>query len=87
MAVTAADKRAKNVQWKLPTTDTGALESWDFVKHALLMDIRDELQGIRGELQRLNVLLHCDNFQHIPRVLKRISANTYNSKKHRNGAS
>ena len=41
---------------------------------ALLMDIRDELQ-------RLNALLHCENFTQIPKTLNRIVVNTTKKKR------
>ena len=34
------------------------------------------LQEIRGELQRLNRLLHCSNFTDLPRTLRDIRTNT-----------
>lgn len=61
--------RHKNGQWNLPTNDNGAIASWDYVKIAVLMDIRDELQT-------LNRLLGCSNFIRIPTVLDAISKNT-----------
>jgi len=56
----------KNVTWAIPAsgppgTDVAAL--------AVLMDIRDELQA-------LNALLHCSNFQDIPYKLDRIAVST-----------
>lgn len=65
------DKRHKNVNWTLPTSDSGAIETWQAVEIAVLMDIRDELQT-------LNRLLGCSNFTRIPQVLRRISSNTAN---------
>jgi hypothetical protein len=50
------------------------------------MDLRDELRLMRGELERLNRLLHCENFTRIPRVLRRISANTAKPRKAKGGA-
>lgn len=64
-----SDKRHKNGQWNLPTAPDGRLESWDYVKIAVLMDIRDELQ-------RLNNLLYCANFTTLPFTLKQIEKNT-----------
>jgi hypothetical protein len=61
----AVNTRHKDADWELPTTDEGRIKSWDYVQIAVLMDIRDELQ-------RLNSLLHCHNFQQIPHTLKRI---------------
>lgn len=63
------NKRHKNANWQLPTNDLGVIESWDHVKIAVLMDIRDELQT-------LNRLIGCPNFTSIPSELRRISLNT-----------
>lgn len=63
------DTRHKNGNWPLPTTNKGAPESWDFVKIAVMMDIRDELQT-------LNRLLACPNFTSIPTILRTIRRNT-----------
>ena len=49
-----ADKRRKNANWSLPDSIT-----WEHVSIALLMDLRDELQGIRS-------LMNC---YRIPRAL------------------
>jgi hypothetical protein len=49
-----ADRRQKNQNWHLPTP-----VNWEHVPIALLMDIRDELQGIRS-------LLSCHR---VPRAL------------------
>lgn len=59
------DNRHKNKNWELPTDNNGRIQTWDYVKLAVLMDIRDELQ-------KLNALLHCPNFVEIPRVLRDI---------------
>jgi hypothetical protein len=61
--------RHKDGQWSLPTTANGAIESWDLVKVAVLMDLRDELK-------KLNALLHCHNFVGIPRTLRTIAKQT-----------
>lgn len=39
------------------------------------------LFAIRDELQRLNCLLHCSNFQDIPHKLERIKRNTTKKRK------
>jgi len=64
-----SDKRRKNVDW-----DIGDDLTWDKVKLAVLMDIRDELQT-------LNRLLGCSNFVNIPNVLIAIKANTAKPKR------
>jgi len=60
-------RRHRNVAWALPTSTTGGIESWEYVKIAVLMDIRDELQN-------LNRQLNCPNFTQIPTVLRGIRA-------------
>jgi len=59
--------RRKNVEWNIP--DVGEHIIVDQANLAVLMDIRDELQ-------RLNALLHCQNFLEIPRCLRSIRRNT-----------
>lgn len=59
-----ADRRRANVNW-LVTDEAGKILSVDHANLAVLMDIRDEFR-------RLNALLHCENFQRIPRTLKGI---------------
>ena len=56
--------RHKNRDWDLPER-----LSWEQTQVALLMDIR-------GELQKLNRLLNCPNFLHIPGTLRQIRVNT-----------
>lgn len=58
-----ADRRRANEHWN-PARDDGTI-TWERVDTALLMDLRDELQ-------KLNALLHCQNFQQIPATLKAI---------------
>lgn len=53
--------RHKNADWNLAEDRPG----WEGAQLAVLMDIRDELQT-------LNRLLHCVNFQNIPHKLDRI---------------
>ena len=65
----ALDTRHKDRNWNLPTRDNGAIETWDAIKIAVLMDIRDEMQ-------KLNNLLGCPNFTGIPRSLTAIRRNT-----------
>jgi hypothetical protein len=62
-----------NLNWRLPEAGT---VSHDQAQLAVLMDIREELRT-------LNRLLGCSNFTGIPRVLKRISANTAKPRKPR----
>lgn len=67
------DTRRKDVTWDVTGGD-GKVSSWEQAHAALLMDIRDELK-------KLNSLLHCHNFQAIPRKLDRISRNTAKPRK------
>jgi hypothetical protein len=66
--------RHKNTDWNLPEGRQAAekgvtIHGWPAIHSALLMDIRDELQ-------RLNSLLACRNFQQIPATLRAIQRNT-----------
>ena len=70
-----SDTRKKDANWRLNVDNNGRVSN-DDAQLAVLMDIRDELK-------RLNSLLHCQNFQAIPRILKRVSANTYERKHNR----
>ena len=63
------EKRFKNVNWSFTTASNGDIQTWEQVHAAVLMDIRDELQ-------RLNTLLHCQNFQRIPAKLDSIRTAT-----------
>lgn len=72
------DKRHRNKDWQLPTSAGGMIESWEAVKIAVLMDIRDELQ-------QLNHTLGCYNFQSIPAVLRTIRKNTSGLRKEKAG--
>lgn len=65
-AIMAIDSRRKNIVWRI-LDEQGKFypSSYGGAQLAVLMDIRDELQ-------RLNALLHCHNFQQLPHVLKRI---------------
>lgn len=61
--------RFKDVEWKLPETADGRAATWDAVRVAVLMDIRDELKT-------LNRLLGCPNFTSVPEILRGIRRNT-----------
>lgn len=56
--------RYRERNWELPDQI-----QWDLVPIALLMDIRDELQ-------RLNRVFACPNFQDVPGILRMIRAYT-----------
>ena len=64
-----SDTRHRNVTWRLPANETTGLLSLEQAQLAVLMDIRDELQT-------LNRLLSCPNFQDIPQKLERTARNT-----------
>lgn len=69
----------KGTRWQLWKNDDNRYSDAQ-VLHALLMDIRDELE-------RLNALLHCGNFTSIPATLREIRVNTMKRKRTpRNGA-
>lgn len=59
------DRRKKDIEWDVAEKD-GSVPTWERAQLAVLMDIRDELQ-------RLNRLLHCQNFVAIPRKLDAIA--------------
>lgn len=60
------DTRHKNANWNLGQSNSNGRFTFDQIKVAVLMDIRDELQ-------KLNRLLHCPNFVAIPRKLDAIN--------------
>jgi len=60
-------QRQKNVIWNPPN-------EWQYVNLQILMDIR-------GELIRLNNLLHCQNFIDIPIILREIRGHVAPKKK------
>lgn len=72
-----SDTRRKNAVWNLPTEKGAFL--WEHAQIAVMMDIRDELQ-------KLNGLLHCQNFLSIPRVLAEIRRNTTKPRKRKAAA-
>lgn len=70
-----ADQRFKDANFDLANA-AGRCLSWENARLAALYDIRDELK-------LLNSLLHCPNFQAIPRKLDRIISNTAKPRKKR----
>lgn len=60
--------RFRNTNWDLADAN-GNVGTWERVAIAVLMDIREELQN-------LNAVLRCPNFQDMPRKLDRIVSNT-----------
>lgn len=65
-------RKFKNIDWDIPVTSTGNIADWDAVRTSVLMDVRDNLVDVRNELQKLNSLLHCQNFIDIPNILRRV---------------
>jgi hypothetical protein len=61
--------RSKNMVWELPESP-----HWQSATLAVLMDIRDELQ-------QLNRVFSCYNFQQIPKKLDAIKRNTARKKR------
>lgn len=62
--------RHRNKDWNLGGDESGGISrdvNHTHIQTAVLMDIREELQ-------KLNALLHCQNFIDIPRKLDRIAA-------------
>lgn len=60
------DRRKNNLHWNVADGDGNTYDSMkDGVTVALLMDIRDELQT-------LNRVFACQNFQNVPRELRAI---------------
>jgi hypothetical protein len=66
-------RAAENTAWTLWQNDDGTYPI-EQAKLAVLMDIR-------GELRKLNALLHCSNFTGIPRELLAIKRNTTKRRK------
>ena len=65
--------RHRNIDWGV-SKDALRTPSYEDVKVSVLMDIRDELQ-------HLNRILDCENFQAIPRKLEAIRRNTAKPRK------
>lgn len=63
-----ADRRKKNASW-FAANEKGETLTWGEAQIAVLMDIRDELQAIRGRLD-------CFEMLSIPRLLREIRTNT-----------
>jgi hypothetical protein len=68
----AINTRKKNANWVV-CDERGQTLSVEHAQLAALMDLRDELQGIRADVSRLTTLLHCHNFTGIPATLRTIS--------------
>lgn len=68
-----SDTRQRGMDWQIVKNERGKY-NWEQVHAAILMDIRDELK-------QLNRVFACANFQNIPHVLGRISANTAKPKR------
>lgn len=70
-------RQCKDWDWTLPTGDY----TYDSAQLAVLMDIRDELKLIRLCQTDIRNRLNCTETMAIPRMLRRISANTAKPKK------
>jgi len=68
--------RNKNTDWNLPVIGQPG-HNVEHATLAVLMDIRDELQGINQSLMPLR----CHNFLRIPHVLDKITINTKKRRK------
>lgn len=64
-------RKHAHVDWVLPVTDKGSLQSWDDVRTALLMDIRDELKQLNATLGCFRVQRMCDDVHRIDRRLQK----------------
>lgn len=69
-------RETKNWNWKISKNALGGGYATDHAQLSVLMDIRDELQGIR---QRLN----CVDALAIPSLLRAIVSNTKKKRKRR----
>lgn len=69
------DRRKKDTNWYI--TDGNGSAYTEIRQGAILATLMD----IRDEMKKLNRVFECYNFQRIPRVLDRISANTHKPKK------
>ncbi len=67
----AVKGRFKDAEWDL-SDENGRCADWERAQLACLLDLRDELKGLRSEMSRLNALLHCSNFVNIPRQLRHL---------------
>lgn len=63
------DRRKKDADWQINMADAHTAASTNDALLAVLMDLRDELKAI-------NRRLDCPDTCAIPRILRRISANT-----------
>jgi hypothetical protein len=68
-----SNQRKANVIWYV-ADENGQTPSVEHAQLAVLMDLRDELQ-------KLNRLLHCQNFTNVPRYLREIRRNTTKRKR------
>lgn len=62
-------RKHKDVDWTLPTSQTGALTDWQKVEVAVLMDIRDQLRELNETLRCYRVRRMCDDVNRIDRRL------------------
>lgn len=75
---TISRHQTRNKNWNIygvvSADDTVTLKDSETVFKVLLMDLRDELQ-------KLNAVFACHNFQQVPAVLRQIRANTSKPKR------
>jgi hypothetical protein len=67
--MSAGERRGShaNADWKLPTTESGALTDWQMVEIAVLMDIRAELRALNEKLSCFRVRRALDDLNRIDR--------------------
>lgn len=77
--------RFKDVDWGVCAAehDQNQARTWNDVKLAVLMDLRDELKESRDLLRRLVSTFECPNAQAIPTILRSIRRNTAKPRKRR----
>lgn len=68
-------RKFKNIEWDL-ASDEGSITSWDHVKIAVLMDIRDELKEANAYLRTIASVISCNRFIAIPSAIDKIVKNT-----------
>jgi hypothetical protein len=70
--------RYRDSNWNIPE---GKDLTWEHASVAVLMDLRDELKGLRQLILRMVNILECPNFTAIPSKLDRITVNTQKMRK------
>ena len=70
-----ADRRKKDANWIVADEQGNCPDTQNAIL-AVLMDIRDEMKLIRADILAIGRIVSCPNAVDIPRILRRISANT-----------